>query len=518
MDRAPGMRHVAVALAWMTHPVTVGGVVLLLVNDHLLKAAYPGPVTGKLSDVAGLVFAPALVAAVLCLLVPRVPARIAAGVGLAAVGLGFAWVKATAAGAGFASAAWSVVRPSTVLADMTDLVALPALAVAWWTWTRVRTAELPERWTRTVRAVLVLPVAVLAVAATSAPYYPAVARVQLVDGRALVGLYNGYHALDADPATEPWPSTWLSTTDGRTWVDDPKSSETPAPTPPPLRTQACVPGTPAHCYRVVPGRMAVEETVDDGRTWRLSWKVSEGRRRFLAREVDEVKSIRTDLVSAELAVLPVTGGHLVLVANRRDGLAVRFADGTWQRVGVPSDTPPREVEPLAGAGQHVLLEFALAGMAVPVLVSLALLPVLTRRRQLAGMAAGLTVLGALVLLAGVAAQTWIAGIAGVLIALAGLVWCLSTVAGDRGIRWWHPVGVLGVAVATAFGIGWPFYGWSAGNPDGYDTAARIALLVALGGVLASAAVTLPSWLRGPQPPRAGSEHLLTDAEARSWRG
>ncbi|GAA3221810.1 hypothetical protein ACFO1B_16210 [Dactylosporangium siamense] len=511
MERTSGMRHVAVALAWMTHPVTVGAVVVLLVNDHLLKAAYPGAVTGKLSDVAGLVFAPALVAAVLCLLVPRVPAGLAAVAGLAGVGLAFTWVKATTAGAGFASAAWSLVRPSTVLADGTDLVALPALAVAWWTWTRVREAELPERWTRTVRAALVLPVAVLAVAATSAPYYPAVARVQVVDGRALVGLYNGFHALNADPTAESWPSTWLSTSDGRTWVEDPPSTATLPPTSPPLNTQACVPDRPGHCYRVVPGRMAVEETVDDGRTWRMSWEVSDGRREFLARQVDDLGSTRVDLASAEVAVLPVTGGHLVFVANRRDGLAVRFADGTWQRVGVPSDRVPPEADPLVGAGQHVWLEFTLAGSAVPVLVSLALLPVLTRRRRLAAGAASLTVLGSLALLVGVAAGTWFAGIFGIVVAMAGLVWCLATVAGDRGLRWWHPVGVLGVAVLTAVGIGWSFYGWSAGNPDGYDTAARIAVLVAIGGAVVSAAVTTAARLRGPRPPEPG-------IEAQAWRG
>jgi hypothetical protein len=52
----------------------------------------------------------ALVAAVLCLLVPRVPARTAAAVGLVGTGLAFTWVKATTAGAEFASAAWSVRR------------------------------------------------------------------------------------------------------------------------------------------------------------------------------------------------------------------------------------------------------------------------------------------------------------------------------------------------------------------------------------------------------------------------
>ncbi|WP_327000143.1 hypothetical protein OHA72_34075 [Dactylosporangium sp. NBC_01737] len=516
MDRTPGMRHAAVALLWLTHPVTVGAVALLLVNDHLLKAAYPGPVTGKLSDVAGLAFAPALVAAVLCLLVPRVPARVAAAAGLAGAGLAFTWVKATAAGAGFASAAWSVVRPSTVLADVTDLAALPALAVAWWTWTRVRHAELPEHWIRTVRAVLVLPVAVLAVAATSAPYYPAAARVEVVDGRAAIGTYNGYHALNADPADDAWPSSWLSTADGRTWFEDPAPTQTRPETPPPLRTQACVPDTPAHCYRVVPGRMAVEETVDGAGAWRLSWEVSEGRRQFLARQYNDITAIGVDLVSAELAVLPVAGGHIVLVANRRDGVAVRFADGTWQRVGTPVAAGTTTVEPLVAPGRHVLLEFALAATTGPVLVCLAVLPVLTRRRRLAAGAAGVAVLGLLVLLPGVATGTWFAAIAGVLVAMAGLTWCLATVAGDRGLRWWHLVGVLCAAVATGLGIGWSFYGWSAGNPDGYGTAARTALAVTIGGALVCAAVTLAARLRGPRP--APPETLLSGAEARMWLG
>ena len=44
----------------LLHPLRVGAVAVLVVNDHLLKAAYPGLITGKLSDVAGLVFFPLL--------------------------------------------------------------------------------------------------------------------------------------------------------------------------------------------------------------------------------------------------------------------------------------------------------------------------------------------------------------------------------------------------------------------------------------------------------------------------
>jgi hypothetical protein len=47
-----------VAAEGLLHPVAGAAVALLLVNDHVLKAAFPGVVTGKLSDLAGLAFFP----------------------------------------------------------------------------------------------------------------------------------------------------------------------------------------------------------------------------------------------------------------------------------------------------------------------------------------------------------------------------------------------------------------------------------------------------------------------------
>ncbi|MEU8379692.1 hypothetical protein, partial [Streptosporangium sp. NPDC048865] len=113
------------ALAWTGHPLTVIAVVILLLNDHLFKSLWPGPVTGKLSDVAGLIVAPPL----LNLLIRRPCASILL------TGAVFTLVKTTTVGAALASQAWTLVwGPSRVLADPVDLVALPALYVAWWTW------------------------------------------------------------------------------------------------------------------------------------------------------------------------------------------------------------------------------------------------------------------------------------------------------------------------------------------------------------------------------------------------
>jgi hypothetical protein len=47
----------------LLHPVMLLAVSTLIVNDHVLKPLWPGVLTGKLSDFAGLVFFPALLQA-----------------------------------------------------------------------------------------------------------------------------------------------------------------------------------------------------------------------------------------------------------------------------------------------------------------------------------------------------------------------------------------------------------------------------------------------------------------------
>jgi hypothetical protein len=54
----------------LIHPIAVGALVLLVVNDHLLKTLIPGVITGKLSDVAGMVLAPLVLATAVTALAP----------------------------------------------------------------------------------------------------------------------------------------------------------------------------------------------------------------------------------------------------------------------------------------------------------------------------------------------------------------------------------------------------------------------------------------------------------------
>ncbi len=149
--------------ATLTHPILLVAVALLLLNDHVLKAAYPGGVTGKLSDVAGLLaFAWVLTA----LLPDRRAWRAWAFV---VTGLGFAWFKSAWAD-GFVEA-WSAwAYPIARVVDPTDLWALLVLPLGYRLLGGVGAQNLPSvrpsRWVPVARAGA-LAVCVFAFAATS---------------------------------------------------------------------------------------------------------------------------------------------------------------------------------------------------------------------------------------------------------------------------------------------------------------------------------------------------------------
>ncbi|MBQ1052385.1 hypothetical protein KBX50_28530 [Micromonospora sp. C51] len=342
-------------LTWLVHPVTVAATALLILNDHVLKAAYPGWLTGKLSDAAGLVMAPPLLAVVLVLLLagcgrlpvlrrtgrvarpgpgpgPGVaPADLLAAVSIFIVGVGFTAVKATPEGAATASAVWSVVNgPSVILADGTDLLTLPALGLAWWTWRSAAARPTLARWLRMVSVLVVLPVAGLGVAATSAPQYDDAVALYEWQGVAVVGIGNAYH-----DSREPY-TWWIGADDGPTFSELPEGGyELFSKQPPPVASgEDCSARDPGHCFRIVPRRLAVQESRDGGASWRVAWQVDEDARQRLAtaipglRDADEYLSSRALLVRDQ-----PDGGVAVLVANGRDGVARRDTAGRWERIG-----------------------------------------------------------------------------------------------------------------------------------------------------------------------------------------
>jgi hypothetical protein len=126
----------------LIHPLWLASLALMVFNDHFLKTAdlLPGWLTGKLSDVTGMIVAPLLLA-----LLVRVRSR-----------RGLAWCH-VAIGAVFASinlnptlAGWwesvTALGPQRwhVSVDPTDLLALPVLLVSWRLLTAVATQAAPR--------------------------------------------------------------------------------------------------------------------------------------------------------------------------------------------------------------------------------------------------------------------------------------------------------------------------------------------------------------------------------------
>jgi hypothetical protein len=139
---APGRR--AVPAGELFHPIALGFLALLVVNDHVLKGGpAPGWLTGKLSDVAGMASFPLVVTAAVdsaLWLVAMLGApvdftlrRWKLGAAIALTGALMIAIKLSAGAAGRV-AGWlaDLWGHAAIVADPTDLFALPALGIAWW--------------------------------------------------------------------------------------------------------------------------------------------------------------------------------------------------------------------------------------------------------------------------------------------------------------------------------------------------------------------------------------------------
>ena len=121
------------------HPVTLVALIVLVVNDWILKPRLgPSALTGKLSDLAGLIAAPVVLTALIGLVL-RVARRKdpflthrRLVLSIAATGAGFAAVKLSERAAAWFTHALSLVRHAEVYLDRTDLLCLPVLAIAYW--------------------------------------------------------------------------------------------------------------------------------------------------------------------------------------------------------------------------------------------------------------------------------------------------------------------------------------------------------------------------------------------------
>ena len=493
------------ALGWLVHPVTLAALVLLLVNDHVLKAAAPGLLTGKLSDVAGLVMTPPVLAVMLAVGAPWLTPNIRAAVAVSTVGAGFAAVKASPPIAAHASTLWSVVNgPSVVRADMTDLVALPALGLAWWTWRVARCGVGIGPWARLTVVLVVLPLASIAIVATSAPNYPDAVTIVEWRGRLIVGIGQSYPRGTREPATYR-----VSGDDGLTFHelsrDDAEAFRTDEPTLIRAREADCSVARPGHCFRVVPEHLRVEETADSGATWRTAWQITDRERTRLAVNVPELRDVAEYLSSRVLVVRDQPGGGLVvLVANGRDGLARRGTSGEWSRIGFgavvdpsaqvthsPNPVPIPEINP-ATLPRLMPVPTALAIIVGAGVIGVGLMAAGLRSRRsvlgLGGLAA--VAFGAVPAMLGASGRAlgWeflmALGVALIVVGVTLAVWLsvwqrIMTRAGAIAIALLGAAGGIGVLAPFVghMGMGWPRQQWA------LMMAAAVSIAAAAGSVL-----------------------------------
>jgi hypothetical protein len=316
---------VADAVRVLASPVFVLALVMLILNDHVLKQAWPGLVTGKLSDFAGLVVAPLLLAVPLAALGVRRSVPVA----IALTGMGFVLAKTSVAGAAATSAVWSLTGvPTLIRADVTDLVALPALGLTWWVDRRVRRSP-REPWRRAVAAatgMAILPIAVMATAATSCSErmaYTSVSRVEgdfpgrprQVEQRLALGDYSIRYTIDAARTVER-AEVGLSSSDQRV-------------------PQQCDPTTPDRCWRLVAEGVGVESSSDGGTTWQPELELTSDQLGAMLEELGETCGDAPQVAAYDLAVLPTDGEPIVVIPIGEGGVYIREEDAQWERYATP---------------------------------------------------------------------------------------------------------------------------------------------------------------------------------------
>jgi hypothetical protein len=335
------------ALRCLSHPVSIGALLLLLLNDHLLRHLWPSWWTGKLGDAAWLIFAPFMLLAFFAVILPeRVSQKDDA----------LFWASVATTGGVFAAAntipafqncflnvleavlGWRM----RLVVDPTDLLTLPVLLIPVMLWYREQFHPVNFRF----RHWVLLGMSALASIATSGPPYiwgvtclgvlPDDTVAAVSDSNTYYGALSGgmhWERVDGsidDLEFQDGPCIWPKVIDEKIWVYQ-------------------HPFEPETKYRMTRGQL-IERSVDDGQTWHEEFRLiySQAQEMLYLNHYDRYKMSTGPF---DATVDPKTGN--MIVAMGLEGVLVRSPDGIWQwrSVGefqrVPIDKPAHTLELLS---------------------------------------------------------------------------------------------------------------------------------------------------------------------------
>lgn len=248
----------------------LAALVALIANDHWAKAAHPGLLTGKISDVAGLVVLPVLLATAARSVSRR--ASVTDHAPLLFSGLLLVAIKTSPVAAGFVESTLGVLtgRSQSIVVDPTDLVGLVGLVVAH----RVIQNPRPVRLGRLGKPVrmFVFGVGLLACVATSSEEDSGWIDLEVTNDGAIL----------ASPDQGQSRTPIISIDGGLTWSDFDRSAEAENGAFSREfeidRGPVCLSGDPTVCFRTIHefGSSRIEESTNSTVTWTIVWNVETG--------------------------------------------------------------------------------------------------------------------------------------------------------------------------------------------------------------------------------------------------
>jgi hypothetical protein len=217
VSKASSGRLTSSSLAALVHPAALAAIAILVLNDHFLKYAVPSWLTGKLSDFAGLYFAPYVCLAAVFAVLSRGrgfwTGRPIAMATYCTIALLFTILK-TSADASHEVFVVSGQRISFVT-DPTDLLALLSLPISYAMWAREMSRERRRISSpRRVPRMFAWCLAGIAIVATSSPPQPSITSVAVdrIDGGQMYAVLEYAAERNGVYVSRDAGSTWSRTT------------------------------------------------------------------------------------------------------------------------------------------------------------------------------------------------------------------------------------------------------------------------------------------------------------------